>query len=178
MVNALNKSTWFKGRRGPVLLVIMDGVGYGKYADGDAVKSAYTPHLDWFLANCPNTKLKAHGVAVGLPSDADMGNSEVGHNAMGAGRVFDQGAKLVSNSISSKKMFSGQGWREISDNVKKNNSTLHFIGLFSDGNVHSHIDHLKAMMEHAAEEGIFEEMEWSISSWTDGMSAKQAPSTT
>lgn len=154
MVNALNKSTWFKGRRGPVLLVIMDGVGYGKYADGDAVKSAYTPHLDWFLANCPNTKLKAHGVAVGLPSDADMGNSEVGHNAMGAGRVFDQGAKLVSNSISSKKMFSGQGWREISDNVKKNNSTLHFIGLFSDGNVHSHIDHLKAMMEHAAEEGI------------------------
>ncbi len=154
MVDALKKATWFPGRKGPVLLVIMDGVGYGKYADGDAVKAAYTPNLDWFLANCPNTKLKAHGVAVGLPSDADMGNSEVGHNAMGAGRVFDQGAKLVSNSIESKKMFSDKGWTEIAENVLKNNSTLHFLGLFSDGNVHSHINHLKAMMEHAAEQGI------------------------
>ncbi len=154
MVDALKKAAWFPGRKGPVLLVIMDGVGYGKYADGDAVKAACTPNLDWFLANCPNTRLKAHGVAVGLPSDADMGNSEVGHNAMGAGRVFDQGAKLVSNSIESKKMFSDKGWTEIAENVLKNNSTLHFLGLLSDGNVHSHINHLKAMMEHAAEQGI------------------------
>jgi 2,3-bisphosphoglycerate-independent phosphoglycerate mutase len=132
----------------------MDGVGFGKYQDGDAVAAAATPNLDWFLANCPNTKLKAHGVAVGLPSDADMGNSEVGHNAMGAGRVFAQGAKLVSNSIASGKMFQDQGWTEIAANVKEKNSTLHFIGLFSDGNVHSHIDHLKAMVEHAAAEGI------------------------
>lgn len=153
-VEALKKSSWFKGRRGPVMLVIMDGVGYGKYRDGDAVAAASTPHLDWFIANCPNTRLKAHGVAVGLPSDADMGNSEVGHNAMGAGRVFDQGAKLVSNSIASGKMFQDQGWVEISENVLKNGSTLHFIGLFSDGNVHSHIDHLKAMVEHAADQGI------------------------
>ncbi len=153
-VSPLQKSSWFKGRKGPVLLVIMDGVGFGKFQDGDAVAAADTPNLDWFLANCQNTKLKAHGVAVGLPSDADMGNSEVGHNAMGAGRVFAQGAKLVSQSIATGKIFKDQGWSEISANVLQNHSTLHFIGLFSDGNVHSHIDHLKAMMEHAAAQGI------------------------
>ena len=153
-VEALKKASWFKGRKGPVLLVIMDGVGFGKYADGDAVAAATKPNLDWMMANCPVTKLKAHGVAVGLPSDADMGNSEVGHNAMGAGRVFDQGAKLVSNSIANGKMFEDTGWKDIAGNVLQNHSTLHFIGLFSDGNVHSHIDHLKAMMEHAAAQGI------------------------
>ena len=146
-VEALKKAPWFKGRKGPVLLVIMDGVGFGKFADGDAVAAATKPNLDWLMANCPTTKLKAHGVAVGLPSDADMGNSEVGHNAMGAGRVFDQGAKLVSNSIANGTMFEDTGWTEIASNVLQNHSTLHFIGLFSDGNVHSHIDHLKAMMD-------------------------------
>ena len=153
-VESLKKSSWLSGRKGPVLLVIMDGVGFGKYADGDAVAAAYKPNLDWLMANCPHTQLKAHGVAVGLPSDADMGNSEVGHTAMGAGRVFDQGAKLVSNSIANGKMFEDTGWQEISANILQNHSTLHFIGLFSDGNVHSHIDHLKAMMEHAAAQGI------------------------
>lgn len=153
-VQPLKKAQWFKGRKGPVMLVIMDGVGYGKFADGDAVQAAATPNLDWLMANCPTTKLKAHGVAVGLPSDADMGNSEVGHNAMGAGRVFAQGAKLVSSSIESGKMFQDQGWSEIAANVLANNSTLHFIGLFSDGNVHSHIDHLKAMVKYASKNGI------------------------
>ncbi|MBQ7176046.1 MAG: hypothetical protein IJS08_01420, partial [Victivallales bacterium] len=81
MLEKLPKANWFKGRRGPVVLVIMDGVGFGKYSDGDAVAAASKPTLEWMLANCPNTKLKAHGQAVGLPSDADMGNSEVGHNA-------------------------------------------------------------------------------------------------
>ncbi len=150
----LAKAEWFKGRRGPVVLVIMDGVGYGKYSDGDAVAAAFTPTLDWLHAHCPHTKLKAHGTAVGLPSDADMGNSEVGHNAIGAGRVFDQGAKLVGNSIASGKMFEGTAWREIVANVVANHSTLHFLGLFSDGNVHSHIDHLKAMITRAASEGV------------------------
>ena len=72
MVDKLKKAAWFKGRKGPVVLVIMDGVGFGKYADGDAVATAYKPNLDWMFKNCPNTKLKAHGLAVGLPSDADM----------------------------------------------------------------------------------------------------------
>ncbi|MBQ9366660.1 MAG: 2,3-bisphosphoglycerate-independent phosphoglycerate mutase [Victivallales bacterium] len=154
MVEKLSKAAWFQGRRGPVVLVIMDGVGFGKYTEGDAVASAYKPTLDWMLANCPNTRLKAHGQAVGLPSDADMGNSEVGHNAIGSGRVFDQGAKLVSSSIASGKMFQGQAWKDVAGNVLAKKSTLHFIGLFSDGNVHSHIDHLKAMMTEAVNEGV------------------------
>ena len=141
-------------RRGPVVLVIMDGVGFGKYREGDAVADAKTYTLDKLYATCPWTKLKAHGVAVGLPSDADMGNSEVGHNAMGAGRVFAQGAKLVSNAIESGSMFKGSTWQSIVGNVKKDGGTLHFIGLLSDGNVHSHIDHLKAMVAEAKKEGV------------------------
>lgn len=154
MLEKLAKASWFQGRPGPVVLVIMDGIGFGKYSEGDAVAAADTPTLDWMMANCPNTKLKAHGQAVGLPSDADMGNSEVGHNAIGSGRVFDQGAKLVSNSISSGKMFGEQAWKDVSGNAIAKKSALHFIGLFSDGNVHSHIDHLKAMITQAAKEGV------------------------
>ena len=78
-MHALEKNPKWKGRRGPVVLVIMDGVGYGKYEEGDAVKASKMKYLDWFTANCPHTKLKAHGTAVGLPTDDDMGNSEVGH---------------------------------------------------------------------------------------------------
>ncbi len=141
-------------RKGPVVLVIMDGVGFGKYKEGDAVAAALTGNLDKLYSTCPWTKLKAHGVAVGLPSDADMGNSEVGHNAMGAGRVFAQGAKLVSNAITSGDMYKGATWQKLVKNVKDNDSTLHFIGLLSDGNVHSHIDHLKAMVAEAKKEGV------------------------
>ena len=110
--------------------------------------------LDMLWAKYPHVKLKAHGTAVGLPSDDDMGNSEVGHNALGAGQVFAQGAKLVSQSIESGKMFASSTWQELIANVKKNESVLHFLGLFSDGNVHSHIDHLKAMIVEAKKEGV------------------------
>lgn len=154
MVEALKKNAKMNKRRGPVLLVIMDGVGYGKYSDGDAVAHANMPNLRAMEASCPHTKLKAHGLAVGLPSDADMGNSEVGHNAMGAGRVFAQGAKLVSQSIESRALFNGETWQKLVANVKKTGGTLHFIGLISDGNVHSHIDHLKAMLKEAKAEGV------------------------
>lgn len=153
MVEPLKKNGKIQ-RRGPVMLVIMDGVGFGKYKDGDAVAASMTKNLDSLYATCPWTKLKAHGTAVGLPSDADMGNSEVGHNAMGCGRVFAQGAKLVSNAIASGDMFKGATWKKLIENVKKNDSTLHFIGLLSDGNVHSHIDHLKAMVAEAKKEGV------------------------
>ena len=153
MVDALKKSGKIQ-RKGPVMLVIMDGVGFGKYKDGDAVASAYTKNLEKLYQIAPWTKLKAHGLAVGLPSDADMGNSEVGHNAMGCGRVFAQGAKLVANSIESGLMFSGDTWKRLIANVKDKNSTLHFIGLLSDGNVHSHIDNLKAMVAEAKKEGV------------------------
>ena len=154
MVEALKKNPKWQGRRGPVVLVIMDGVGYGKYEEGDAVKASKMKYLDWFHDNCPHTQLKAHGTAVGLPSDDDMGNSEVGHNAMGCGRVFAQGAKLVGESISSGKMFEGDTWKKLVKNVNDKNSAFHFIGLVSDGNVHSHIDHLKAMITQANKDGV------------------------
>lgn len=153
MVDPLKKNGKIS-RKGPVMLVIMDGVGFGKYKDGDAVAQAMTKNLDSLYATCPYTKLKAHGLAVGLPSDADMGNSEVGHNAMGCGRVFAQGAKLVANSINSGEMYKGDTWKKLIANVKEHESTLHFIGLLSDGNVHSHIDNLKHMIEEAKKEGV------------------------
>ena len=153
-VSALKKNPKWKGRRGPVVLVIMDGVGYGKYEEGDAVKASRMDWLNKLTKLSPHTKLKAHGTAVGLPSDADMGNSEVGHNAMGCGRVFAQGAKLVSTAIETGSMFAADTWKKLVKNVKDKNTTLHFIGLVSDGNVHSHIDHLKAMIEQAHKEGV------------------------
>lgn len=153
-VSALKKNPKWKGRRGPVVLVIMDGVGYGKYEEGDAVKVSRMDWLNKLTELSPHTKLKAHGTAVGLPSDADMGNSEVGHNAMGCGRVFAQGAKLVSTAIETGSMFAADTWKKLVKNVKDKNTTLHFIGLVSDGNVHSHIDHLKAMIEQAHKEGV------------------------
>ena len=153
-VRPLEKDKNWKGRRGPVVLVIMDGVGYGKYADGDAVAASRMANLDWLTDNSPHTQLKAHGTAVGLPSDADMGNSEVGHNAMGCGRVFAQGAKLVSGAIASGAMFDGATWKKLISNVKANGGMLHFIGLLSDGNVHSHQDHLKAMIAQTYKEGV------------------------
>ena len=154
MNKKLEKLTHFDGVKGPVLTIVMDGVGLAPDTVSNAVTGAYTPNLDALLANYPTVSLKAHGTAVGLPSDDDMGNSEVGHNALGAGQVFAQGAKLVSNSIESGKMFDSATWKELIANVKANNSTLHFLGLFSDGNVHSHIDHLKAMLTQSKAEGV------------------------
>jgi 2,3-bisphosphoglycerate-independent phosphoglycerate mutase len=154
MVSALKSDPNWKGRRGPLVLVIMDGVGYGVYEEGDAVSQALMPHFRALEGFCPNTRLKAHGTAVGLPSDEDMGNSEVGHNAIGCGRVFAQGAKLVSASIASHALIQGETWKRLVSNVKSSGGRLHFLGLFSDGNVHSHIDHLKALVSRAAEEGV------------------------
>ncbi len=154
MVEPLKKLSGFDGIKGPVLTIVMDGVGLAPASVANAVTSAYTPTLDMLMEKYPMVKLKAHGTAVGLPSDDDMGNSEVGHNALGAGQVFAQGAKLVSQSIESGKMFASDTWRDIVSNVKTSGGTLHFIGLFSDGNVHSHIDHLKAMIVKAKEEGV------------------------
>ena len=149
----LKKLNSFKGVEGPLVTIVMDGVGIAPENEGNAVYLASTPTLDRLMKNYPMVALKAHGTAVGLPSDDDMGNSEVGHNALGSGQVFAQGAKLVSQSIESGKMFSSSAWQEIVGNVK-DGGTLHFLGLFSDGNVHSHIDHLKAMLIRAKEDGV------------------------
>ena len=138
----------------PVLLVVMDGVGFSKTGLGDAVSLANTPTLDNALKNYPNVRLKAHGDAVGLPTDDDMGNSEVGHNAIGCGQIYSQGAKLVIESIESGKMYKSASWLEIVNNVKEHNTTLHFLGLLSDGNVHSNISHLFSMLENAKKDGV------------------------
>ena len=154
MTLKLEKIPNYSGPQGPVVLVVMDGVGIGKYAEGDFVLSANKPNLDWLLANCPHTVLKAHGTAVGMPSDEDMGNSEIGHNAIGCGRVYDQGASLVAKAVNSGALYQGAAWKKMVANVKEHGSTLHFIGLFSDGNVHAHIDHLKGMLAQAKKEGV------------------------
>jgi 2,3-bisphosphoglycerate-independent phosphoglycerate mutase len=151
---ALKKSTSFGGPRGPVVLAIMDGVGIGKYREGDFVASAYKPNWDWLRAHALYTELKAHGTAVGMPSDDDMGNSEVGHNAIGAGRVFAQGASLVENAINSGALFEGATWKELIGNVLKHGTQLHLVGLLSDGNVHSHIRHWIALLKAARAAGV------------------------
>src|SRR5210317_985061 len=150
----LKKAKNFKGPQGPLVLAILDGVGIGTCAEGDVVSRANTPTLDWLAQNALAAKLKAHGTAVGMPSDADMGNSEIGHNAIGCGRVFAQGAKLVNESIETRALFDGAVWKELIENVIGNNSRLHFIGLFSDGNVHSHITHLEALLAEAKHAGV------------------------
>jgi 2,3-bisphosphoglycerate-independent phosphoglycerate mutase len=153
-VNSLKKIPGYAGPKGPVVLCILDGVGLGKHEEGDFVRAAWTPNLDWLNAHALTASLQAHGTAVGMPSDDDMGNSEVGHNAIGCGRVFAQGARLVSEAIASRAIFEGPAWKEIVEPVVRDGSTLHFIGLFSDGNVHSHLDHLEAMLREARAAGV------------------------
>jgi 2,3-bisphosphoglycerate-independent phosphoglycerate mutase len=150
----LKKSKNFTGPEGPVVLAILDGVGIGKYEEGDIVRKANTPTLDWLAANSLASRLIAHGTAVGMPSDDDMGNSEIGHNAIGCGRVFAQGASLVNHAIEERTLFDGAAWKELIDNVNSHNSRLHFIGLLSNGNVHSHIDHLEALLAEAKKQDI------------------------
>lgn len=139
--------------QGPVVAVVLDGVGIGPSDEGNAVTLARTPVLDALWANSL-VPLRAHGRAVGLPSDGDMGNSEVGHNALGAGRIFDQGASLVAQAIRGGSIFDGATWRWLIEGVQASKQPLHFLGLLSDGNVHSHEDHLHALLRRAAHEGV------------------------
>jgi len=149
----LSKRTDFSAPKGPVVLAIMDGVGIGGGDAGDMVAAAATPHLDQ-LKQGPNTQLKAHGTAVGMPNEDDMGNSEVGHNAIGSGQVFSQGAKLVQEAVDTGALFEGATWKTLTERVIERRGTLHFLGLLSDGNVHSHIDHLLAMLRRAKADGV------------------------
>jgi 2,3-bisphosphoglycerate-independent phosphoglycerate mutase len=150
----LEAHSGFAGVRGPVLVCVMDGVGIGRHDESDAVWLAETPHLDRLSAIAPGTQLAAHGKAVGMPSDDDMGNSEVGHNALGAGRTFDQGAKRVANAMATESLFSGETWRALTQRVRDSGEAMHFIGLLSDGNVHSHIDHLFGLLRRCDEEQL------------------------
>jgi 2,3-bisphosphoglycerate-independent phosphoglycerate mutase len=138
---------------GPVVTVIMDGVGIGPENESNGVHMAYTPVLDKLLQGELVTRLKAHGLAVGLPSDGDMGNSEVGHNALGGGRIFAQGAKLVSEALKSGAAFTSVAWQEVLGRTATG-GTLHLIGLISDGNVHSHVDHLYALLDQCVRDSV------------------------
>ena len=150
----LQKLASFAGISGPVVTIVMDGYGLSKTDVGSAIAAARKPTLDRLFANYPNITLRAHGTAVGMPSDEDMGNSEVGHNAIGAGQVFSQGAALVADAIASGAIWQGEAWQQIVAGAKAGRGMIHFIGLFSDGNVHSHLDHLRAMVVRAKEDGV------------------------
>lgn len=152
MTLELAKHPSFAGRPGPLLLVIADGVGVAPPGPSNAVTVAPTPRLDTLEGGELYTELAAHGPAVGLPSDDDMGNSEVGHNALGAGRVFAQGAKLVNQAIASGAIFETDTWKSVVEHATT--GTLHLLGLHSDGNVHSNLDHLYALLRRAADDGI------------------------
>ena len=132
----------------------MDGVGIGPRDDWDAVHRAHTPTLDRLAGEGLFRSLVAHGTAVGLPSDGDMGNSEVCHNALGAGKIYDQGAKLVENSIADGSAFASETWRWLIEPCVGSDRALHLIGLLSDGNVHSHERHLHRILEQAAGSGV------------------------
>ncbi len=147
----LEKQTGYQGVQGPLLLIILDGMGiYRGRAEGypgNAFEIAAPPALLQLLnSERIVARLQAHGTAVGMPSDADQGNSEVGHNALGAGRVFAQGAKLVDEAIETRRIFETSAWREMVKNSLDRETPVHFIGLLSDGNVHSNIKHLMALI--------------------------------
>jgi 2,3-bisphosphoglycerate-independent phosphoglycerate mutase len=137
----------------PVLLMILDGFGISNYEDGNAVKSAKMPNYDYFFGKYPNTKIGASGLSVGLP-EGQMGNSEVGHLNIGAGRIIYQALTRISKEIEDEKFGGNEAFNKAINNALKNNSSLHLMGLLSDGGVHSHINHLKALIKLAKEKGV------------------------
>ncbi|MBO4881212.1 MAG: 2,3-bisphosphoglycerate-independent phosphoglycerate mutase, partial [Firmicutes bacterium] len=137
----------------PVMLCIMDGFGLAPAGPGNAIAAAKTPNLDKLFAEMPHTQLQASGRAVGLPA-GQMGNSEVGHTNMGAGRVVWQDLSLISNEIENGKFFDNPAFAEAVAHVKAHGSALHLFGLMSDGGVHSHIEHIKALVTLAKKNGL------------------------
>ena len=131
-------------------LIILDGWGYGKHDNSDAAYAANTPFFDSLIQKYPNSKLEASGEAVGLPA-GQMGNSEVGHMNLGAGRVVYQELGRINKSIADRELHSNPVLVSAFDYAKKNNKAVHFIGLVSNGGVHAHIEHLKALCDAASE---------------------------
>ncbi len=137
----------------PIVLTIMDGFGFNPETNGNAIDFAETPNLDRIFNECPTTKIGASGMDVGLP-DGQMGNSEVGHTNIGAGRVVYQELTRITKSIKDGDFFKNETFLKAIENCKKNNSALHLMGLLSDGGVHSHIEHLYALVEMAKQNGL------------------------
>ncbi len=143
----------FDGRR-PALLIIMDGWGIGTGGPEDAIAQANTPVFDRLWRDFPHTQLLTHGPYVGLSSEKDLGGSEVGHLTMGAGRILDQGPTRITKAIADGSFFESPVLNEIIGHVLEHGSTLHLLGLLSDGNVHSHIEHFLAVIRHADARGV------------------------
>ena len=137
----------------PTMLMILDGFGLNPDSYGNAIAQAHKPNLDDIFARYPGTTLDASGSAVGLP-DGQMGNSEVGHLNIGAGRIVYQDLSLISNAISDGSFFENKVIASAMDSALKKGKTLHLLGLLSDGGVHSHIDHLKALLKMAKMRGL------------------------
>ena len=137
----------------PIVLTIMDGFGINRDTNGNAIKAANTPRLDDIFANCPTTQIGASGLDVGLP-DGQMGNSEVGHTNIGAGRVVYQELTRITKSINDGDFFENEAFLSAVKNCKDNNSALHLMGLLSDGGVHSHIEHLYGLIHLAKKNGL------------------------
>lgn len=134
-------------------LIILDGWGYGRNDQSNAILAAKTPFFDSLIANYPNSKLEASGMAVGLP-DGQMGNSEVGHMNLGAGRTVYQELGRINKAVDDNELVSNPVLKLAFDYAKQNNKDVHFIGLVSDGGVHSHIKHLKGLCDAAVSSGL------------------------
>ncbi|WRS26845.1 2,3-bisphosphoglycerate-independent phosphoglycerate mutase [Oscillospiraceae bacterium MB08-C2-2] len=139
--------------KSPLALIIMDGFGFNPSEYGNAVKAAKTPNLDRFLASSPNIQIGASGMDVGLP-DGQMGNSEVGHTNIGAGRIVYQELTRITKSIKDGDFFTQKALLDAMENCTKNRKSLHLFGLLSDGGVHSHNSHLYALLEMAKRQGV------------------------
>ena len=137
----------------PVVLCILDGCGIRKEKDGNAFKNAKTPTLDMLMEKYPHSKLEASGPAVGLP-EGQMGTSEVGHMNIGSGRIALQPLQAINQSIESGEFYRNQEILNVINHVKKHNSNLHIFGLLSDGGVHSHINHLLALLDMCKENNV------------------------
>ncbi len=139
--------------RKPLMLLIFDGLGINDRKEGNAVKMANLPNLRRIWEDFPTTSLDCSGLAVGLPK-GQMGNSEVGHLNIGAGRIVYQDLTRIDRAIESGEFFKNKAFLEAMAHVKKNKSALHLFGLLSDGGVHSHIDHAKALLKLAKDQGL------------------------
>ena len=142
-----------KSEKHPLALIIMDGYGYRDSEMGNAIRTAKTPNMDKFLTDCPNTLIGASGMDVGLPN-GQMGNSEVGHTNIGAGRIVYQELTRITKSIEDGDFFENEAFQHAVDQCLWFDSTLHIFGLMSDGGVHSHIDHICALLELAKKKGL------------------------
>ncbi len=138
---------------GPVLLIVLDGWGIGTGGPEDAIAAAETPNFDRIWSSCARTQLMTHGPYVGLPSEKDLGGSEVGHLTMGAGQILDQGPTRINKAIEDGSFFQSEALAQVIERGKAG-GTIHLLGLLSDGNIHSHIDHFRALIDHAFESGV------------------------